>query len=245
VFFEQEHHIGRQDAFDFTHAAELGTTVGGQALDHLLFVFTLCYNSWTWLEVAYGESHEALVRGFQTALWARSGVPDEVWSDKLSAATHELKATGGRALTGRFDVRDHYGLRSGRIRPDEAHENGVAETRRGRITPLLAQALLLRSSSDLPSVAEREAFARATVELRVNRPHVAQLAAERPLLRTRPAARVPNCTTYRPTVRRWSTIRVIGRTYSVPSRLIGLRPEEWSGLTESPRGDNSPAKGRS
>ena len=226
VYFEQEHQIGRQGAFDFTHAAELGVTVGGRALDHLLFVFTLCYSSWTWIQVAYGESYEALVRGLQGALWALGGVPEEVRSDNLSAATHELKETGGRSLTGRFkDVLDHYGLRSRRIRPGEAHENGVAETRHSRIKPLLAQALLLRGGSDFPSVAEWEAFARATVELRVNRPHAARLAEERPLLRPLPAAPVPDYTTYRPTVRRWSTIRVNGRTYSVPSRLIGHEVE--------------------
>ena len=40
-------------------------------------------------------------------------------------------------------------------------------------------------------------------------------------MRPLPPAPIPNYTTYTCVVRRWSTIRVSGRTYSVPSRLIG------------------------
>jgi hypothetical protein len=36
---------------------------------------------------------------------------------------------------------------------------------------------------------------------------------------------VPAYTTFQPVVRRWSTIRVAGRVYTVPSRLIGERVE--------------------
>jgi hypothetical protein len=222
VYFEQEHRPGHQASFDFTHATELGVTIAGQLLDHLLFVFTLCFSSWTWIQVAYSESYEALVRGLQGALWALGGVPEEVRSDNLSAATHELKETGGRSLTERFRaVLDHYRLRSSRIRPGEAHENGVAESRHSRIKPLLAQALVVRGSRDFASIAEWESFAREVIELRVNRPAAARVVAERPLLEPLPSDRVPEYTSFRPVVRRWSTIRVSGRTYSVPSRLIG------------------------
>ena len=36
-----------------------------------------------------------------------------------------------------------------------------------------------------------------------------------------PSSSVPSYTVHRPKVRRWSTVRVGNRTYSVPSRLIG------------------------
>ncbi len=45
VYFEQDHRPGHQASFDFTHATELGVTIAGQLLDHLLFVFTLCHSS--------------------------------------------------------------------------------------------------------------------------------------------------------------------------------------------------------
>jgi hypothetical protein len=55
------------------------------------------------------------------------------------------------------------------------------------------------------------------------RPVAAALATERPHLRALPATPVPGYTRWQSRVRRWSTIRVTGRTYSVPSRLIGHR----------------------
>ena len=47
------------------------------------------------------------------------------------------------------------------------------------------------------------------------------MAEERAYLRPLPAARIPEYTTFQCRVRKWSTIRVGGRIYSVPSRLIG------------------------
>jgi len=222
VFFEQEQLPGREAAIDFTHAKELGVTIAGQPFDHLLFVFVLVHCGWTWIKVALGETFEALVSGLQGALWALGGVPAVVRSDNLSAATHELKHTGGRSLNKRFAaVLLHLGTASSRIRPGEAHENGVAEQANGRLKSLLSQALLLRGSTDFESVAAWEAFAREVVAQRINRHVAAALDQERPLLRPLPAVPAPSYTRWTPVVRRWSTIRIGGRTYSVPSRLIG------------------------
>ena len=80
------------------------------------------------MEVAYGEPFAALVKGLQGALWELGGVPEVVRTDNLSAATHELKGRGGRALNERYAVvLAHYGLRSTRTNPRPSHGNGVAE----------------------------------------------------------------------------------------------------------------------
>jgi len=50
-----------------------------------------------------------------------------------------------------------------------------------------------------------------------------RLLEERRHLRALPAALIPAYTTLTARVRRWSTIRVLDRTYSLPSRLIGER----------------------
>ena len=47
------------------------------------------------MEVAFGETFEALVEGVQGALWALGGVPEVLRSDNLSAATHELQGRSG------------------------------------------------------------------------------------------------------------------------------------------------------
>ena len=150
------------------------------------------------------------------------GVPAVLRSDNLSAATHELKASGGRALTPRFRaVLEHYGIQSSRIAPGRAHENGIAEQAHRRLKSLLAQALLVRGHADFADVAAYDAFLQEVVAYWRNRPAAARLAEERSALRALPSAAIPSHTSYYPVVRRWSTIRVSHRTYSVPAQLIG------------------------
>lgn len=222
VYFEQQHPPGREAALDFTHATDLGVTIAGHPLVHLLFALRLSFSGWTWIQVAFSETFEALVRGFQGAVWELEGVPLVVRSDNLSAATHELKKSGGRQLTRRFKaVLEHYGVDSTRIRPGKSHENGVVEKGHHLVKSALAQALVVRGSRDFPSVASYESFAREVVERKLNRRAASKLAVEREHLRPLPPSPVPNYTEHRAKVRRWSTIRVSSRTYSVPSRLIG------------------------
>ncbi|HWW85260.1 MAG TPA: IS21 family transposase [Vicinamibacterales bacterium] len=222
VFFEQVAVPGREAAIDFTHATDLEVTIAGDPLPHLLFEFVLHYSGWTWVAIAFGETFEALVAGVQGALWALGGVPAVLRSDNLSAATHELKRSGGRDLTFRFRaVLDHYGLQSSRITPGHAHENGVAEQAHRRLKSLLAQALLIRGHSDFDDLLGYERFVRDIVDAWRNRAIAERLVEERAQLHPLPSSQIPSYTTYSPKVRRWSTIRVAHRTYSVPARLIG------------------------
>jgi len=78
VFFPQEHPPGREGVFDFTDAKKLEVRIAGELLVHLLFVFRLSCSGWTWVQVAFGETYEAMVEGLQGALWALGGVPEIV-----------------------------------------------------------------------------------------------------------------------------------------------------------------------
>jgi hypothetical protein len=221
VMFPQEHPPGREGVFDFTHCTKLEVRIGGVLLSHLLFVFKLSHSGWTWAQVAFGETYEALLEGLQGALWTLGGSPEVVRHDNLSAATHELKRSGGRSLTRRFKAAlEHYDLRSTRIRPGEAHENGVAERGNGLVKQALKQALIVRGSRDFASIVEYQAFIDEVLKRKINL-RVAQLAQEKKALRALPGSRLPCFTTYQAKVRSFSTLRVGHRTYSVPSRLIG------------------------
>ncbi len=222
VFFEQVAVPGREAAIDFTHATDLEVTIAGDAFPHLLFEFVLSYSGWTWVAVALGETFEALTAGVQGAVWALGGVPAVLRSDHLSAATHELKRSSGRDLTTRFRaVLEHYGLRSSRITPGRAHENGVAEQAHRRLKALVAQALVLRGHADFGTVLTYEAFVRAVVDRWRNGAITDRLIADRAALHALPPTAIPSYTIYLAVVRRWSTIRVAHRTYSVPARLMG------------------------
>ena len=222
VYFEQEHPPGREAQMDFTHCGGLGITIGGEPFSHLMFQFVLSHSGWRYAEVAYGETFTALVSGLQGALWELGGVPEVVRTDNLSAATHELKGSKGRAFNERYQaVLDHYGLKATRTNPRSSHENGVAEQGHRRLKDAIAQALVLRGSSDFESVEQYTRFVRQIVDKR-NRLVRDKLAREYPHLRALPPAPVPEYVSYRARVRKWSTIRVDNRTYSVPSRLIGV-----------------------
>ena len=190
VFFQQVAVPGREAAIDFTHATDLGVTIAGDPFPHLLFEFVLSYSHWTWVAIAFGETFEALAAGVQGALWALGGVPAVLRSDNLSAATHELKASSGRDLTPRFRaVLEHYGMRSSRITPGRAHENGIAEQAHRRLKSLIAQALLVRGHAAFDDVAAYDAFVQEVVAYWRNRPAAARLAEERPAFRALPSAR--------------------------------------------------------
>ncbi len=222
VYFPQEHVPGRMASMDFTHATELGVTIMGVLFVHLFFEIVLAYSGWRFVQLAFGETFEALVKGLQDGLWALGGVPERVRQDNLSAATHELAKTGGRGLTRRFaDVVDHFGFQSSRIRPGESHENGVVEKAHDLLKGALEQALLLRGSRDFPSVEVYMAFVGRVVEERFHQGREARIAEERAALKPLPSSRVPEYTRVVVDVRKWSTIPVAGHIYSVPSRLIG------------------------
>lgn len=221
VFFEQVHVPGREAAIDFTDGRELDVSVRGEDFRHLLFEYVLSYSSWTWVGLAFGETFEALSAGIQGAVWELGGTTEVLRSDNLSAATHELKLSGGRGLTTRYAaLLAHYGMRSTRIQPGESHENGVVEKRHHLSKSAIAQALVIRGSRDFDSAGDYLTFVRAIVT-RHNHRVEARFADERTALRPLPAAAVPAHSQYETRVRCWSTVRVAARTYSVPSRLIG------------------------
>ena len=221
VYFPQEHPPGREAQFDFTHGSSLGVTVAGRPYRHQLFQLILSHSGWRYAELANGETFLALQQGLQAALWTLGGVPQVVRSDNTSAATHEMRRSGGRALNDNYAaLLEHYGLRSTRINPGQSHENGVAEQGHYRLKDAIGQALMLRGSRDFDTVGHYADFVRQMVARR-NRLVQGKLEQEIACLGPLPPAPMPEYANYQAKVRKWSTVQVAGRTYSVPSRLIG------------------------
>ena len=55
MYFEQVAVPGRDAAFDFSDASDLGVTLGGLAFAHLLFEWVLSYSRWTYVSLALSE----------------------------------------------------------------------------------------------------------------------------------------------------------------------------------------------
>ena len=152
---------------DFTHCSGLGVTIGGETFKHLLFHLVLSHSGWSYAEVCFGETFAALVKGLQGALWELGGVPRVIRTDNLSAATHELRDSRGRAMNASYEaVLAHYGVEATRTNPRSSHENGVVEQRHRRLKNALGQALILRGSRDFDSEEEYRTFVRRIVDRR-------------------------------------------------------------------------------
>jgi hypothetical protein len=221
VYFEQRHRPGEQGQSDFTDMTSLGVTIAGVAFAHLLYHFVLTYSNWESVKLCFTETFEALSEGLQEALWRLGGVPQEHRTDNLSAATHELAKSRGRGFTERYrELLGHYGVVPSKNTPGRAHENGDVESSHRGLKNAVDQRLRLRGSREFDRVEAYWEFLEGLVAER-NAARKMRLAEERAVLRPLPVRALAAYRDEELTVKRWGIIRVAGKAYSLPSRLIG------------------------
>ena len=169
VYFPQQREPGWQCQSDFTDMGRLGVQVGGRPYRHLAYHFVLAYSNWEWVRIAHSESFEALAEGLQESLWALGSVPREHRTDNLSAATHDLKTSHGRAYNERYlELLGHYGLEPSRNTPGRAHENGDIEAANQHYKRAVRQRLVLRGSPEFASEEQYGQFLRALARIRAD-----------------------------------------------------------------------------
>jgi Mu transposase-like protein len=223
VMFPQVHQPGEAAQSDFTHMGDLGVTLGGLAFPHLLFHLVLTYSNVEAVYVCPSESFEALAEGLEACLWQLGGVPRQHRTDHLSAAIRPLDADGRVQATARYTaLMAHYGMEPTTNTLGVAHENGDVEQAHYRFKDAVDQALRVRGSRDFASRAAYDRFLAELVRKR-NLTRQVRFAAEQQALRPLPATVLAPCRELRVPVSRFSTIQVLGNTYSLPSRLIGTR----------------------
>ena len=224
VFFPQAREPGRSMQYDWFSANALGITIAGQPFKHLLghAVFPCC--NWEWAVPCQSESSLSLRTGVQAGLWAFGGVPEELWTDNSCTATHTLD----RGKPAR-DFNDSYRefCRHLRVTPHtiniaKPHEQGDVETAHRHLARRIQNHLLLRASRDFASEAEYRAFL-ARICTVANQLRAIKVDEERRAVRPLPASRYPESDCHVVPVSSFSTVKVKQATYSVPSRLIGLR----------------------
>jgi hypothetical protein len=240
VVFEQVHEPGEAAQSDFTHMEDLGVTIVGQPFPHLLFHLVLTYSNVEAIHLCFGEPFEALAEGIEAALWQMGGVPRTHRTDHLSAAVQQ-DGEGREVFTQRYQaLMRHYAMEPTWNNVGVAHENGDVEQSHHRFKLAVDQALRVRGSREFPSRAAYQRFLDDVVRNR-NLTRQVRFAVERDQLRPLPAMPLAPCREVRVTVSRFSTMQVLGNTYSVPSRLIGtpllvrVRAETLEGYVGSTR----------
>ena len=222
VFFEQRYRPGERSQSDFTSMNRLGVTIQGEPFDHLIYHFVLPYSNWETGTICFSESFETLSEGLQNALWELGVVPLMHQTDRLSTAVN--KDTHPEVFTRRYKaLLAHYSIEPLRTQAASPHENGDVEQRHHRFKRAVEQSLMLRSSHDFDSREHYQLFLRKLFD-QLNAGRQARLAEELKRLRALPARRLESCRApIEVRVSQGSTIRVLGNTYSVDSRLTGER----------------------
>src|SRR5947209_8437779 len=223
VIFEQRHQPGERAQSDFTHMEDLGVTIAGQPFPHMVYHFVLTYSNAEAISLCFSETFEALAEGIEKALWQLGGVPEQHRTDHLSAAVRHLPKSDREDWTQRYQgLMAHYGMQPTWNNTGIAHENGDVEQAHHRFKEAVDQALRARGSRDFADRGAYQHFVQTLVSKR-NQTRAVRFAEEKEVLRPLPAAPLAPCKELRISVTRFSTIQILGNTYSVPSRLIGTQ----------------------
>ncbi|MGH8310022.1 MAG: IS21 family transposase, partial [Steroidobacteraceae bacterium] len=246
VVLAQVHRAGEAAQTDFTNANELGVTVAGLVLAHLLCVFVLPFSNWNWATVCLSESIAALRKGIQRALFQLGRVPRYHQTDNSTAATHRIP--DGKTVVlenGRRPFNDdylaimrHFGMTPRTTEIAAKEQNGDVESANGALKRRLKQALLVRGSRDFESVNAWQAFVDEVVR-KANKRRGQRVVEDIEAMRELNVAKLPEYVEDEARVSEWSTVRVKHCAYSVPSRLIGamLRVRLYEDRLEAFHGD--------
>lgn len=218
VIFRQDIKPGKQSQSDYTCMNSLNITINGQAFPHLLFHFILPYSRWESVKLAFSESFESLIAGYEKAVWELGYVANDHRTDNLTAAT---KAMGSkREFTERWQqFMEHYCVTPSTNNPGVSHENGSIEKSHDTLKTAIEQALLLRGSSDFITEAKYMDFVEMIIKQR-NDYRKDDFQKEVIHLKELPDRKWHSPQIIRVRVSSSSVIQILNKPYSVPSRLI-------------------------
>jgi hypothetical protein len=230
VVFAQHHRPGEAAQTDFTWATELGVTIAGQLLVHMLCVFVLPYSNWQWATVCMSESIAALRKGVQRALFQLGRRPEWHQTDCSTAATHKIPdgqavlfEDGKRPFNAEYvAMMKHFNMKPRTTEVGAKEQNGDVEAGNGALKRRLEQALLVRGSRDFESSDGWQAFVEQVLR-KANANRGKRVGEDLAAMRELDVARLPEYVEEDVCVSDWSTVRVKHCSYSVPSRLRG----EW------------------
>lgn len=234
----QIHEPGELMELDGTWLTALSVTIQGHPFKHMLIHCVLSYSNWEWGRVVQSESLGAVRLGLQGALLKLGYVPRLVQTDNSSAATQRLgirpaqEGDSGRAYTRDYlHLLENYGLEPQTTHTESPNENADVESAHGALKRALEQELLLRGSREFADVESYEHFLFQVMDKR-NKQREERLAEEIAVMRPLKATPLADSIKRKVRVSSGSLIRVLKKTYSVPTSLIGKQVtvyiHEWS-----------------
>lgn len=235
---EQTRLPGESIQLDGTWMTELKVTIQGQLFKHLFIHCVLPYSNWEWGRVAQSESLSAVRLALQSSLRKLGYAPESVQTDNSAAATRRLGVAEERAegqlrgyTVAYVQLLEHYGLKPASTHVRSPNENGDVESQNGALKRAVEQQLLLRGSRDFDDIDAYEAFLFQVMEKR-NRGRQVRLDEEIAMMKPVTATPLATSVVQKVTVSRSSLIRVLKKTYSLPTSLMGrevtVHIQEWT-----------------
>ena len=234
----QVHEPGEIMELDGTWMTKLEVIIQGQQFKHMLIHCVLSYSNWEWGRIVQSESLGAVRLGLQSTLLKLGYVPRIVQTDNSSAATRQLgireETEGNICRTYTRDylhLLEHYGLEPQTIHVGNPNENADVESSHGALKRALKQELLLRGSRQFENLESYEAYLFQVMDKR-NKQRQERLAEEIAVMKPLKATPLATSIKHKVRVSSGSLIRVLKKSYSVPTSLIGkevtVYVHEWS-----------------
>ena len=222
VMFPQKHYPGDQGLSDFSHMKDIGITIAGKPLDHMIYHFRLVFSKYSYVKVILsGESFQALSEGLQEALFHIGGAPKEHRTDSLAAAYKNDKDVANEDLTDRYkELCAYYGMNPTRNNKGVSHENGSVESSHGHLKNRIKQELMVRGRKDFETLAEYEQWLSHVVE-NSNRRNTKNFKLEQSALHPLPKHKTADYEVKSVKVSSHSMINIKQIKYSVSARLVG------------------------
>ena len=222
IWFPQKHRPGEILETDWTDMNRLEIRISGEFFPHKLCHSVLTYSNWEGVSLCRTESLLSLRCQLKKFIGELGKIPRYHRTDHSSTATHALR----RGLSARdfnagyLDLMSAFGMTPTVIERAKPQENGDIESANGHIKRRIDQELRLRGDRDFGTRAEYEAFLGEIVR-KTNLSRRERLEEELRTMRPCDAARISGYEEITARVTRNGIIRVRGRVYSVPSRLVG------------------------
>ncbi len=188
----------------------------------------LPYSNWEWATICHSESLLSLRHGVQEALFRLGRVPEYHQTDNSTGATHNLSeaekqegAKGTRGFNADYlALMNHYGMKPRTIKVGAKEQNGDVESSNRHLKRKLKQRLILRGSRDFDSLESYQQWLNTAIDA-FNSERAEKVQVEREHMTRFDKAPLPIYLEKKAKVNKGSNITVLGRVYSVPSRLIG------------------------
>jgi hypothetical protein len=225
IYFDQISIPGKMAQVDWVDLNLLNITINGVHYKHKLIHFVLNYSNVESATICKSESIISIKNGIRDFLYRVAlKAPQILQIDNSSAATHRPQMEKSTRVFNEdyLEILKYYGVKPQKNNIRKPNENGVVESQNGHLKRKIIQALKIRGSKEFKGFEEYKKFIEIIVD-KANKRRETRFQEEFSFMNRIPTVPLPDYQELYITIKNRSIAFIKGKTYSVPSRLIGSR----------------------